>query len=448
MLTGQWGEDITTTTQGSFVDKTYIYTIPAYYNDVTAVLRDLEIAAFVAEGNQEIISGVRAEPSFVNLNTDNNTGIEKVVVAEKICGNTVIPSVKIRNNGNNNLTSADISFNVNDGTDSVYHWTGNLGSLKFIEFDLSEYEFTPQQTNSLNVEISSISGGADEDASDNSITGSFDKSAEANNLVTLSLTTDQYAHEISWKLYNSSGSIVESGSAYSNNSTITETFHLDLDCYVFEIIDSYGDGGAIYNLKDSDGLTIHSSNGNYGKGEKTPFKAATEVQTYNVTFTVIHGTDLIEGAEVSLTNHGSQTTNNSGIAIFNNVYPQNDIAYTINITGYDEHTDYVTVVDVDVDVDANIQLTGINNLETAVFNMYPNPVCDVLTLDFELEKPANVKIKLYNSAGNLIKIQTYGKTTSGKNNFEISVSELKPGTYYLILDADNKLVRRKITVIR
>jgi thiol-disulfide isomerase/thioredoxin len=58
LITGQWGEEITTTSQGTFVEKTYTYTIPENFIDVECVVEDCEIAVFVAETQQEIYSGV------------------------------------------------------------------------------------------------------------------------------------------------------------------------------------------------------------------------------------------------------------------------------------------------------------------------------------------------------------------------------------------------------
>lgn len=71
LLTGQYGEDITTTTAGTLVRRTYDYTIPAAYNSVNAVLADLKIVAFVAEGNEIIISGNGVKPTITTLSTSN-----------------------------------------------------------------------------------------------------------------------------------------------------------------------------------------------------------------------------------------------------------------------------------------------------------------------------------------------------------------------------------------
>ena len=60
LLTGQWGETISTTTAGSSFNKTYTYTIPTVIGDVAAVLENMEVVVFIAEGQQEIITGVKA----------------------------------------------------------------------------------------------------------------------------------------------------------------------------------------------------------------------------------------------------------------------------------------------------------------------------------------------------------------------------------------------------
>ena len=57
LLTGQWGETISSTTTGSLFDDTYTYTIPADYNDIPVVLQDLEIVVFVTETQQTLVSG-------------------------------------------------------------------------------------------------------------------------------------------------------------------------------------------------------------------------------------------------------------------------------------------------------------------------------------------------------------------------------------------------------
>jgi hypothetical protein len=60
MLTGQWGETISPTTQGSSFNKTYTYTLPTIIGDLAPVPENMEVIVFMAEGQQEIITGVKA----------------------------------------------------------------------------------------------------------------------------------------------------------------------------------------------------------------------------------------------------------------------------------------------------------------------------------------------------------------------------------------------------
>ncbi|MBK7213543.1 MAG: Omp28-related outer membrane protein [Bacteroidales bacterium] len=56
-LTGQWGDEVTTTTQGTLVNRTYVYTIPASYNNVPCVPEDCRVAVYVAQSHQEVLTG-------------------------------------------------------------------------------------------------------------------------------------------------------------------------------------------------------------------------------------------------------------------------------------------------------------------------------------------------------------------------------------------------------
>ncbi|RLD50527.1 MAG: hypothetical protein DRJ05_19505, partial [Bacteroidetes bacterium] len=54
LITGQWGDEISPTTSGTFIDKTYTYTIPEAINEVPVRLGDLEIVSYIVETEQEV----------------------------------------------------------------------------------------------------------------------------------------------------------------------------------------------------------------------------------------------------------------------------------------------------------------------------------------------------------------------------------------------------------
>lgn len=65
-ITGTWGEEITPLTVGTYFDREYNYTIPAQLGSpkaIDAVLKDLKVLVFIAEGHKEIFTA--CEPTMV-----------------------------------------------------------------------------------------------------------------------------------------------------------------------------------------------------------------------------------------------------------------------------------------------------------------------------------------------------------------------------------------------
>ncbi len=59
LVTGQWGQEITPTTEGTLYQNTLTYIIPEHYNDVPVILEHLEVVSFLSQTTQELISGSR-----------------------------------------------------------------------------------------------------------------------------------------------------------------------------------------------------------------------------------------------------------------------------------------------------------------------------------------------------------------------------------------------------
>ena len=61
LITGQWGDTVTSTTQGSLVSRTYNYTVPDEYNGIVCEISNCEVTVFVSETQTgEIFTGVTA----------------------------------------------------------------------------------------------------------------------------------------------------------------------------------------------------------------------------------------------------------------------------------------------------------------------------------------------------------------------------------------------------
>jgi len=276
MVTGQWGEVISTTSTGSFIDETFTYTIPAEYNEIGVELSELEVVAFISESQQDIISGAEAIPTYDGLEYSNDASL--LSIEDNLngnCGETVSPIVVIQNSGTDPISSLSIEYSINSGSSETYSWSGSLGSLQSTSIELPSIGYSPSDTNSVDIILSD-----DENNENNSDVFYFDQSTSyETSLVTLDLVTDNYASETTWEFTDSSGNIVAQGGGYTNNNTSSSEIEIPSadECYTFTINDAYGDGiccqygTGSYSISDDSGNVIFSG-GEFGSTEATTFR--------------------------------------------------------------------------------------------------------------------------------------------------------------------------------
>tara|TARA_B110000037_G_C17113580_1_gene502833 strand:+ start:781 stop:2586 length:1806 start_codon:yes stop_codon:yes gene_type:complete len=244
LLTGQWGDEITTVSTGDLVQETYTYTLPATIGDVDVDLTKLNVVVFVAETHQNIINGNEATPSLTGLTENLEAQVMSAVTPETSCSASFDPEVNIRNWGNTTITSMKIEFSANDLAAQTFDWTGNLLGGLTANIVLPTLSYNSQSSNDILIKVIEVNGGADDILTNNEVTAIVLEVPEyQTQTMTLEFTTDQYASETSWKLYNAAGTVVQENGALVNATLYTETLTLtENDCYTFEFIDSYGDG--------------------------------------------------------------------------------------------------------------------------------------------------------------------------------------------------------------
>ncbi len=276
MLTGQWGETINETSTGSFIDRNYTYTIPESYNNVDAVLADLEVVAFISETQQNIISGAEATPFFDGLEYSNDASL--LSIEDNLngnCGETASPVIVIQNFGTDPINSLSIDYSINSGSSETHSWSGSLESLQSTSIELPSISYSPSDTNTINIVLSD-----DENNDNNSNVFYFDQSSSyETSFVTFDLVTDNYASETTWEFTDSSGNVLAQGGGYTNNNTYTSELEIPSadECYTFTINDSYGDGiccqygTGSYSISDESGNIIFSG-GDFSSTESTIFR--------------------------------------------------------------------------------------------------------------------------------------------------------------------------------
>ena len=322
MLTGQWGEVITTTSAGTFITKTYTYTIPAAYNNIIAEMGDFEVVAFMAEGQQNIISGNGATPTYTGLSA-NDVKVKEVESIDSQCATSIAPKIKIQNYGQTALTTLPITYSINGGTPQAYNWTGNLVSFAKETVTLPAISYTLLNNNTLNVSVP-----ADGNVSDNTGSTSFAKAPVTfQTNITIKITLDRWGSETSWQLLNSNNISVATSPTYTNASADGEYPQADInltlpfDCYKFVINDAYGDG-----MNSGDGVGSYQvlANGILISGIEGSVFGSSETKAFQVAN--ILGVEDFNTNEITLYPNPS-----NGIFTINTQLPTDVVA--IDVTG-------------------------------------------------------------------------------------------------------------------
>ena len=275
LITGQWGQTISTTIEGTFIDETYTYSIPSDYKGVAVAIEDLELVAFITETQKDIPSGNGVYPTYSNFANENNARIKYVETILPQCGFDIMPTVNIQNFGENDVTDVEITYSVNGGNPQVYNWSGLLLSLQSKSIELPSISYTIEEINTINISLSD-----DDDNTDNDFAYEFSIANTYTSTVNMILNTGNAGSQCTWDLMNSNDEILYSGGPYTNNENIQETFELTQNCYRFRVFNTAGNGGGSIVLYDSESQVVYNTPGNYGEGEEAFFRT-TEVLSIN-----------------------------------------------------------------------------------------------------------------------------------------------------------------------
>jgi len=96
---------------------------------------------------------------------------------------------------------------------------------------------------------------------------------------------------------------------------------------------------------------------------------------------------------------------------------------------------------------SNIEIESRDNTPFA-FNLYqnhPNPFNPSTTIKFDLPKPENVKIMIYNTLGQEVETLLHQRTPAGHHEVEFNAKSLSSGLYYYYIQAGEfKMVKKMI----
>lgn len=382
LLTGQWGDTIPNTTNGTVFTKTYTYTLPNSIVNIDLELGNLKIVAFVAEGKQEIITGAESTVNVTNIPYNKDISIESIEAEGEVCFAKIKPILRVKNLGSETVTSITFNHNINGTNNGTFTWTGSIApyASKSINYD-SIVGFAVLANNTLTIEVAQVNGATDQNSANNSKSKTFVMTSNNTNGVphVFTFVQDRYGSESTWKIIeDATGNIVASGGPYSDltaNGTATHTHNVSFNatgCYTVYVYDSYGDGinagygAGNYNLKNAANQIVISSTGQFGNVEK---------KIFNLT----------------------------------------------SLIGVEE----------------------INSISNISIN--PNPAKENVNIQFFLSSSKNVTISIYNSLGALVYSENKGEL-NGSQNINLNITKFSKGIYYLNIQTGDNNISNKLIV--
>lgn len=217
-----------------------------------------------------------ANPLVLPYNNDLQV-LDVVNIPPKTCMNHIAPAVKIRNNGNNTVTSATFKYSINGGDIATYTWTGSLASMEKKVVNLPDYPYAMMTANTLTVYTTQPNNIADQYPKNDTLQYGFALAAVSNSQVKVAVRTDNNPQETTWEIRNSAGTVVFTGGPYTDpNKLVSQTYTLPAqDCYSFTIFDSGSNGLCCTNGNggyevSSNGTTIRQG-GSFGASERSEF---------------------------------------------------------------------------------------------------------------------------------------------------------------------------------
>jgi hypothetical protein len=102
------------------------------------------------------------------------------------------------------------------------------------------------------------------------------------------------------------------------------------------------------------------------------------------------------------------------------------------------------------EVAMNTLITSIDENKTveASFKVYPNPSTHLTNLTFQLNESKQVSIEVVDITGKRLIQEEMGQMVQGNQFVELDVSSLAEGFYFLNLRLDEKVITKKISIVR
>lgn len=445
LLTGQWGVDVPTT-QGVVNSYTYTWTVPNDINGVAVALADLEVVSFLAESQQEIVTGTKGPITFnlpPGMSIADMEAVGSMATPAGYCNSSVVPEFTIKNNEAFAVDSAEASFTLNGAT-PVTMWVTNIpaNGTKVVTFPSATLSPGENAFN-FGVSVNGVSKYVDVVSSNNSNGDT--------KIISVNPTPFGTFHTEGFEGLAQGTPAPPNALQINPNGSNAFVVHKGINTQVITWGEIGGYGNSINTYR------FRNFNNPVGEEVDLLFEKLdlTSVVNNEIRFVYAYaqyGTEA-DGLDVSVSNDCGATWNSvwykdgSDLATTANVstgdfYPKaadwksvnlnlaaydGDAELMIRFKGISAFGNNVYVDDIMLVNSANVSLEE-NDVLSSI-NVYPNPSSANTNVEFDLTNTSIVNVTLTDLTGKLISQPVNGEMTEGNHKVSLDLSNVQAGVY-------------------
>ncbi len=393
LLTGQWGEEITTTTQGSFVEKTYSYTVPDSIREIPVDMDDISFVAFLAEGRTEIVTACDAGLTYLEGGPELVYQFGKFQqLPQNTCDNNIRFSAKIAVRvAKEPISSIDLNFDHPEGRAKVsVSFEPALQAGDVAEITSEPIGFRANRSGTCWLDLAKINGSNDFPGTDPlqlSFVKNYIDIPTDEALLTLYQDLPRYNrdYEVFWSLTGLAGDTLAYGGPYDTlSSPRIDTLPLIDGCQQFSLqvanpnaTSSQGEGYLQFDNAEGDSIIRYEG-------------------TYPESMVIMISHNLPDNPDPG----PSDTTANEGFA------------------------------------------------QSLPIVLYPNPVSNSAFLELDMSQARHLGIRVLDNTGRCVLNLGERTLPAGRQTLELPAGNLTEGMYFILIQGEGIHAVRKMVVKR
>jgi len=352
---------------------------------------------------------------------------------------SVTPTFRIGNVGTSTLTSATITLKVDGITQKTFTWTGSLATYGNATFTGVKVGSSTPGSHVITCEVSNPNATVDPTSSNNSTTANFIIYPSVGGALTVQ-SFEASGLPTAWSISNGGDPLTWQNATvgYSSSKSMKLMwFNIpsgDVDMVTLDPMSFTGATG--HSLTFDVAYRQYSTENDNLRVEVSTNCGTTWTSVYNKSGTTLStmAASTTSFSPTAAANWRNETVNLASYAGQSNVL--------VRFKGTSAYGNNLYVDNINISATVGVEE---NNLVNGV-NVYPNPMTDLASVDFNLSTNNNVSIVIVNTVGQLVKTENLGNMSAGIHTYLMDASSLSNGLYFLNITVGNSTITKKVAI--